>query len=353
MNSIALIRELASAFGPPGFEDDVLKIAKKYIPSKYNFEIDSMLNLTMNNTTNKPELPTILIDAHLDEVGLMVHSINENGTIAFTTLGEWVPNVLTAQKVVIKNLDNDFIIGVVSTKPPHYAHLKDEELKIQSLSIDIGASSKEEVQNYYKISPACPIVPHSEFEYFDDTNIMMSKAFDCRLGCAAVLETLDIIKDLALNVNIVGALSSQEEVGMRGAKVLASRIKPDIAIVFEGSPADDSFAASSQIQTRLKKGPMLRHIDNSMIANPRFMRFAIDIAKKNNIDLQEAVRLGGFTNAMAYSLSESATPTIVIGHPVRYAHSGNSIASLDDYKKGVALAVEIIKALNSNIISSF
>ena len=353
MESIKMIKELSMAFGAPGFEDDVLEVARKYAPKGARIVEDNTRNLYIcpKNEQN-PDLPTILVDAHSDEVGLMVRSIKENGTLTFITLGEWVPNVLPSQKVSIKNLDGELITGVVATRPPHFGG-DDEPLSVAGMVIDIGATSKEEAEMAFKVAPANPIVPQTAFEHDAIHDIMISKAFDCRLGCAAVLEVLHDIKDLQLGVNVVGALSAQEEIGMRGVKVVANRIKPDLAICFEGTPADDTFGNEHLIQTRLKHGPMLRHIDQGMVTHPRFIRFALDLAKELHIPVQEAVRTGGKTNGSYIHLSNLGVPTIVIGHPVRYVHSHNSIASLSDYKKGVRLTVEIIKAMNSKIFAGF
>ena len=352
MNSVEMIKDLATAFGAPGFEDDVLNVAEKHLPAGYSAKKDSTLNYYIHAEKQRSG-PTLLIDAHSDEVGLMVHYILPNGTIRFTPLGHWSPNVLTGQKMLIKNLDGDFITGVVASRPPHFSKGAESTPDFDNMVLDIGATSKEEVEAHYKIYTACPIVPSTEFEYFVDEDVMISKAFDCRLGCAAVLEVLNDIKGLELGVNPVGVLSAQEEIGIRGARVVANNVKPDICIAFEGTPADDTFAEPAAIQTRLKHGPMLRHIDNGMVTNPRFMRFALDTAKKSKIPFQEAVRLGGSTNGAAYHLSNLGVPTIIIGVPVRYAHSHNSIATLGDYKNSVKLAVEIIKMLNADIIARF
>lgn len=353
MESIKLIKNLATAFGPPGFEDDVVKLARLFAPAESKIVEDSLRNLYIcPKGIERPDLPTVLIDAHSDELGLMVQAIKPNGTITFTTLGDWVAHSLPSQKVSIKNLDGEFITGVVATRPPHFGQ-DSEPLSIPQMVIDIGANCGEEVTEVYKIAPACPIVPYTDFTHDVIHDVMTSKAFDCRLGCAAVLEVLHEVGDLDLGVNVVGALSSQEEIGMRGAVVVANRVKPDVAICFEGSPADDTFAEPHMIQTRLKHGPMLRHIDEGMITHPRFIRFALNLAKELHIPVQEAVRTGGKTNGMSIHLSNLGVPTIVVGLPVRYIHSHNSIASFADYKRGVQLVTEIVKSLNSEVIGGF
>lgn len=146
----------------------------------------------------------------------------------------------------------------------------------------------------------------------------------------------EIVRILALNIDYIG-----------GA------IMPDVAIVFEGCPADDTCVAGYEVQTAIKRGPMLRHIDGKMITNPRFQRFALDLCEEHNIPVQEAVRRTGATNGAAIHLSGKGVPTIVIGIPVRYAHTHYGISSFSDYQNGVKLASEILKRLDEIIIKRF
>jgi len=350
MDSILMLKELTGAFGAPGFEEDVIEVAKKYIKPCYNTSRDSLLNFYIEKE-KKDNQPVVLLDAHSDEIGLMVQAVKSDGTLVFIPLGAWVPAALYAHKVLIRNQDGDFITGVIASNMAHFGGDKEPSKGIEQMTIDVGAASKEEVIEKYKIVPGCPIVPKSEFEQIGSK--MIAKAFDDRIGCAVVLETLDKVSDTNLNVNIVGALTSQEEIGIRGAKVAANRVQPDVAICFEGAPADDTLVAPHLIQTALGKGPMLRIIDQSMVVNPRFHKFVVELAKKFDIPLQQAVRTRGGTNGGAYHLSQLGVPTIVIACPVRYAHSHNSITSVKDYENTVALTVEVVKALNEEIIKGF
>ena len=357
MDSINLLKNLTNAFGVSGFEDDVLKAAKSFVnEDKFNLSKDSVKNLYIRNKNENPNKPIVMLDAHSDEVGFMVHAIMPNGLIRFINLGGWVNNTIPAHKVCIKNSDGEYINGIVASKPPHYMSEaeKGKQLSISDMAIDVGATSYEEVVKDFKIKIGSPIVPSVNFEFNEKNGVMSGKAFDCRAGCACVLETLetlDMLSDKELAVNVVGALVSQEEVGTRGAKVTANTVKPDLAIVFEGCPADDNFADSYMIQTALKKGPMLRHIDRMMITNPAFIKYALDIAGEKNIPVQEAVREGGATNGAQIHLSENGVPVIVIGIPVRYIHTHYGYAALEDYKNSVKLAVEIIKSLNVDIVN--
>ena len=348
MDSVQLIKDLTTAFGPAGFEEDVVAVAKKYVPAGYTCERDSLMNFFMFKDAYKEKAPTVLIDAHSDEIGLMVQAVKPNGAIVFNSLGGWVPMTLLAQKMSVRNLKGELITGVIAARAPHFGGI-DEAPKLNSLILDVGATSKEEVENEYKIAPGCPVVPKVDFEIRNDT--MIAKAFDDRIGCAIVIEALGALKDSELCV--VGALSAQEEVGCRGAEVVASRVSPDFAICLEGAPADDTFAEPHMIQTRMGKGPMLRHMDGGMITNPRALRFALDVAAKEGIAVQEAVRTAGGTNGRAINLSGNGVPVVVISCPVRYAHSHHTIASLSDYKACVALTAAIVKALSAEVIQGF
>ena len=182
---------------------------------------------------------------------------------------------------------------------------------------------------------------------------MRAKAFDNRLGCVASIEVLSSLKDKNCNVNVVGAFASQEEVGLRGAQVAAYKVKPDFAIVFEGSPADDSFKDGTSAHGALRKGVQLRVVDGAMISNPRVLRFAKEIAKKKGIKYQVIAREKGSTNGGKYHISETGIPVLVLGIPTRYIHTHYSYASIDDLISAIELAKAVIEELNEDIIKSF
>ncbi|MBR3106628.1 MAG: M20/M25/M40 family metallo-hydrolase [Clostridia bacterium] len=355
MNHLEMISALSNAFGPSGFEDDVIAIARKLAPKDARLEEDSLRNLYIHRKENTGSRPVVQLDAHSDEVGFMVQAIRPNGTIKFITLGGWVNSNIPAHKVKIRTKDGSLISGVVAAKPPHFmtAEEKTKMPALDEMSIDVGASSLEEARDSFGIRIAAPVAPDVAFEYDEKHDLMIGKAFDNRLGCAAILAAMEALAGEELSVNIVGAMSSQEEMGTRGANVTARHIKPDIAIVFEGSPADDTVVESWLSQTAVHRGPMLRHIDARMITNPRFQRWTLDLAEELHIPVQEAVRTGGATNGAPIHLSNQGVPCIVIGFPVRYIHSHYGIASLADFENGVKLAVEIIRRLDAKVIGAF
>lgn len=354
METIEMIKKLSNCYGAPGFEDKVLEVVNNY-KEDLSFKRDSMMNCYLNLPQKDNNKMTIMLDGHLDEVGFMVQSISEKGLINFIPLGGWIAHNVPAHLVMIKTTENNYVKGIVTSKPPHFmtASEREKKIEISDLQIDVGATSRDEVINDFKISVGAPIVPFVNFEYNDKNGIMMGKAFDNRLGCAAVIEVLKKLRNENLPINVVGALATQEEVGTRGAQVTSNTVKPNIAIVFEGSPADDTTTDKYTMQCGLKFGPQIRHRDNSYVSHHRFITFAKEIAAKNNITYQETVRLSGGTNAGRIHLSNQGVPTLVLGIPTRYAHTHYCYASYEDFENTVNLAVEIIKKLDTNIIDSF
>ncbi len=355
--SIRLLQSLSDADGISGFEDSVVEVIKNTGSDKFEFAEDCFRNVYIehkSNTRDSKEI-TVMLDGHSDEVGFIIQSIKNNGLMKFLPVGGWIPYNAAAQKVRILNSEGHYITGIVSSKPPHFmtAEERDKPVDFNTLFIDVGASSKQEVLEIFKIQVGAPVTPDVRFEFNEVNNTMIGKAFDNRIGCACVLEVMDRLAGHNLDMNIVGAIASQEEVGTRGAVITANKIKPDLAIVFEGTPADDGFKPEDEAQSVLGQGPQIRHIDRSMITNPRLVKFAREVALENNIDFQDAVRSGGGTNGGPIHLSNNGVPTIVIGVPVRYVHTHYGIASAIDYEKCIEWARLIIEKLTKEIIHNF
>jgi len=352
---IELIKKLSDANGISGFEDEVVAIVRDEIVDVCDVYEDTLRNLYFTAKGNTGKRPKVWLDAHTDEVGFIVQYLKSNGTLGFLPVGGWVPSTILASKVRVKAACGNYISGVVASKPPHFMSAAEQGQgpKIDQMAIDVGAISKDELQDSFGIGVAAPVVPDVTCEYDEKHEMFLGKAFDCRIGVAALIETLKQLPSDELDVDIVGTFTAQEEVGLRGAKVATEMLSADIAIVFEGGPADDGIVPPDQVQNAIKKGPMLRHFDVSMINNPRFMRHALNVAKEANIPVQEAVRSGGGTNGGAIHMSKNGIPTIVITVPVRYIHSHHGFVAYHDYNEAINLAKAVIKSLNAEVISTF
>lgn len=353
MNTIKLLEKLSNLHGAPGHEDDVLEFIKDNMKN-HICERDSINNLYIKNVGERSK-PVVALDCHSDEVGFIVEGIKSNGTITFLPLGGWHITNIPAHSVVIKNFKGEYIKGVVSSKPPHFmtAEEKQRVPKMEELAIDIGTSSYEETVELYGIEVGNPVTPDVTFSYDEKIDVVRGKAFDNRLGCAIVMEIMKEIKPNELKVEAVGVISAQEEVGLRGAQVAANTIKPDFAIIFEGSPADDTFKDSFSAKGAIGKGVQFRVLDAGMVSNPKVQEFVKNIAIKNNIPFQVISRSGGSTNGGKYHTAEKSIPTVVIGIPTRYIHTHYTYASVKDYKNAITLGKKILEELSTDVIKNF
>ena len=353
--TLQMIAAISNANGVSGFEDDVVAAILPYAEQVGETKVDRMRNVFIRRKENTGSRPVVQLDAHSDEVGFMVQAICPNGTLRIIPIGGWVSHNIPAHKVWVRNRYGKYIPGLTASKPPHFMTEQERKapLDIKDITVDVGAVSREEAIEVYGIRIGEPVAPDVTFTYAEDTDLMVGKSFDCRLGCAAILKTMHELAGEELAVDIVGACASQEEVGVRGATVTAQVIQPDLAIVFEGCPADDTCVEPYMVQTAIKRGPMLRHIDARMITNPRYQRYALDLAEKLNIPVQDAVRAAGSTNGAAIHLTGRGVPTIVIGVPVRYAHTHYGVSAYADFDNAVKLACEILKRADADLIESF
>ena len=211
----------------------------------------------------------------------------------------------------------------------------------------MGARDAAEARAY-GIGLGDPVVPESSFARMHNPDLLLSKAFDDRAGLAVVIQAaLEIDKTPHPNTVIFSG-TVQEEVGTRGARAAAFSASPDLAIVVEGTPADDLPGTGRQErQAAIGSGPQIRFLDQSAILNREFIRFVIETAEKNSIPYQLAVRRQGGTDAGPIHLHESGVPTVVIGVPSRYIHTHNTILDVSDYLETLRLVLKLIETLDA------
>ncbi len=351
---IKMFGKISDAFGPSGFEEEVIRTIAGYCP-EFDIKNDAMNNLYARMPGAQADKPVFMLDAHTDECGFMVQAILDNGLLSILTLGGWSMSNLPAHSVVIRTRAGKYVKGIIIAKPVHF--MTDQErnnhnLAIETTYIDVGATCREEVIQSFGISIGDPIMPDVKFEYDPEHEICFGKAFDNRAGCACIVDTMKQLypdRD-KLPVNVVGAFAAQEEVGTRGAEVTAQIVNPDMAIVFEGSPSDDFFFSTNVSQGRMKQGVQIRRRDASYVSNPAFMEYAIELANKCGIPYQETVRRGGGTNAGKIHLTHKAVPVLVLGVPSRYVHSHYNFCAKADLEAATALACEVIRNLDAERI---
>lgn len=327
--SIQLIKELSLAKGPSGYETEVTNIIERELKDFGQIKKDKIGNTLFEIKGTSSKAKKLLFASHQDEIGFMISHILDNGLLRFVTLGGWNVNSLSSTAVDIINSENSVVFGVIGQKPIHFQSQDERPLTVEELFIDIGAKSKEDVINTFGINIGNVATPHSRFVYDEKSQSISCKAFDDRLGVAIMVE---LAKEFAVNKiedDLIFAFTVQEEVGLRGAKVLSNYVEADYAIIVEGSPADDFL--NGEGQTKMGGGAHLRIYDPSHIGSPPLISFFDSVAAENKIPVQKAVRRKGGTDAANLALSQFGLPSIVCGVAVRYAHTPYSISSLDDY----------------------
>ena len=337
--SIEIIEKLTQANGLSGNEEIIASLVESLLPLNSKIEKDAIGNLLCTIPGTKKDGSTVLCASHMDEVGFMVSDILPNGFLRLAMLGRWNTLTLPSSPVDILNTEGESIRGIIGQISPHFLK-KDAPIAvpdIEDIFVDIGALSAESVFVDYHIELGCLVTAVSPFYYNKRSGLLFSKAFDDRIGVAALIELAHKLTIYPVSSTVILAFSVQEEVGVRGASVLANYIKSDIALVVEGAPADDVPGGPQRPQTCVGKGAHVRIFDPTHIGSPKLLSFVTDVTKKNSIQIQKTVRKGGGTDAMELALAQRGIESIVVGVPVRYAHSHNGVCSLYDYQQLVSL----------------
>lgn len=329
------LKKLTLLDGPSGFEEKVRNYLKEKVGKYLQTKIDRIENLTASNE-NKGK-PKILVTAHMDEIGFIIQHITEEGFIKFTNIGGWDSRIILGMPVKI--LGNKEIVGIIGTVPPHI--LKEEEIqkpiKIEDAYIDTGLTKKE--LNDLGVDVGTYIVPYSNF--IVNKNKIFTKALDDRVGCYILSEIAKIVKEIENEVIL--AFTVQEEIGCRGAKVVAFEQNPDIAIVVECTVAGDvPYVEEYRQPTKLNEGVAITLIDKTLVSTKKLFDFAIKIAKEKEIKYQIKKPIFGATDAGSIYISRKGIPSLVISCPARYVHSSYSLTTTENIENTKNLLIEIL-----------
>ncbi|ADL12807.1 M42 family metallopeptidase [Acetohalobium arabaticum] len=320
-----LLGKLSEAVGISGAEDEVRDLIKEEV-ADYVDEVktDALGNLITYKEGN-PSLPTLLVAAHMDEIGLMITNIEKNGLLSFKPVGAVDKRILVSKQVVI---GDDKVPGVIGAKAIHLQKPAERRkpLRIKQLYIDIGAKDEQAAKKLVQIGDTATF--STKFSQLNDKTVK-GKAFDDRVGCSL------LIKLLKQNYNfpVYGIFSVQEEVGLRGAGPAVYDLEPDLALVLEGTTASDVPESKEHAySTTVGEGPALTIMDATIIPNRSLLQEIITVAEKEEIDYQFRKSTAAGTDAGRVHLSKEGIPTAVISVPVRYIHSPASMLNLDDYQ---------------------
>ena len=350
-DAISLLRELADAHSAPGFEEEVRSVFVRELNEIGEISTDGLGSVFCESG----EGPRVLVAGHMDEVAFRVQSVTPEGFIKFVALGGWWPHTLLAQRVAITTENGEKILGVVASKPPHFLPEAERSrvLSISDMFIDVGASSRADLDENYGVQIGDPVVPVSAFTAMHGDDLFMAKAFDNRVGMACTIQAAKILSRQNHPNTLIACGTVQEELGVRGATTAARKAGPDVVIVLEGTPADDTPGFSQNAaQGAVGQGVQIRLQDPTAMMNPALVDLAVKLAKKNKIPHQMAVRDSGGTDARAFQLSNLGVPTIVLGVPARYIHSHNSIIDVRDYLAMLDLTVALVDNLHQEQVNA-
>lgn len=269
----------------------------------------------------------VMLCAHMDEIGLIASSVTDNGFIKFKTVGGFDPRILISKRVVIGDKK---INGIIGYKAVHLQDKAEREtaVKAKSLYIDIGAKNKKDAEK--KVSLGDYIAFDSEYKEFGD-NLIKAKALDDRAGCAILMYLLS--EPIQYDFDLYVVFTVQEEVGLRGAKICAYSIAPDLAIVLESTTCSDVYGIEPQdYSTVLGGGVALSIIDGRTSYDKELTHFIHDLAIKNNVKVQYKKGATGGNDAGAIHLAHGGIKTAALSLPARYIHSPASVISKEDYK---------------------
>lgn len=320
-----LLKKLLETFGPSGNEETIREVIREEVKDYVDeIKVDALGNLI---AIKKGKGKKIMVASHMDEIGIMVSSIDENGFLRFTNIGGVSPFTSLYQRVFFAN----GTLGVVGMEK--LDEMKD--LTLSKMFIDIGANSKEEAMKKINIGDvACFYTP-----FVQNDDYIMSKALDDRIGCYVSIEALKALKDCPNEVYFV--FTVQEEVGLRGAKTAAYGIDPDMGIALDVTGTGDTPKCRT-MEVKMGKGAAIKVKDNSVLAHPQVKNLMIETAKENNIAYQLEILEFGGTDSGAIHLTRSGVPSGVISLPCRYVHSPSEMVSVKDVEGAVELLTKIL-----------
>lgn len=332
------LKQLSELNGVSGNEKAVRDYIIENIENKVDsYRVDKIGNLVAHKKSKANPVPKVVLSAHMDEVGLFITEITSEGYLKFQTVGYIDVNILVSKPIII----NNNIYGVIGSKAIHLQ--KPEERKqsflIDQLYIDIGASSKEEAEQHVKLGDYAAFT--TTFETFG-SGFWKGKALDDRAGCAVIMELLT--KDFSCDLATV--FTVQEELGLRGSKVISNSLEADLAIVIETTSAmdiQDNYRENWIVE--LGQGPACSLMDQATIYNPNLIKKTVELAERNAIPIQLRQGTAAANDAGNIHLAGIGIPTITISIPCRYIHSMSSVIAQTDYDN----CLDLLNCILNNI----
>ena len=331
------LKELCLIPGLSGYEDNV----RKYLQQQLNLiNLKSTTDIFGNLTCTLPgddNSPSVMLFAHMDQLGFIVKKIEEDGFIRVERLGGVPEKALASQEVVIQTKKGNYINALIGNKSHHATSVEEryEVISYKDLFVDTGFSNKKEVVNN-GIDIGSPITYAPYFKEIGP-NCLAGTAVDDRAGCAVVLGVANQLKDIDKRPTVHLVFSVQEEFNLRGVLPVAQTLKPDIAIQIDLMLSSDTPDMQLNGNVYLGQGPCMsmysfhgRGTLNGLIPHPKMVKLFEEISKKNKINLQRSATSGILTDSSYVQMIDKGIASIDIGFPMRYSHSSKEVCDFRD-----------------------
>ena len=345
-SSIAFLKRLLDTPGPSGFESAPAKVWRDEARAFADVTNDVAGNSMA--TVNAGGAPTIMLAGHIDEIGLIITYIDDDGFLYISGIGGWDPQVLVGQRLRIMGRNGD-VIGVVGKKPIHLIKVEDRKKAslMTDLWVDIGAASREDAERLVSVGDA-GVIDSKTVDF--PNSLIASRSVDDRIGAFIVLEALRRYAEQPGSARVVAVATTQEEIAYHGggARVSATRIGPQMALVVDVTHATDYPTADKKEHGhhKLGGGPVLTR---GSIISPVVFALLRDVATR--LTMPYTVHAAGgesWTDADAIHVAREGVATGLISIPNRYMHSPNEVVSLEDLDRAAALIAETCRSVSSD-----
>jgi len=323
----SLIKKLVEAVGPSGYEGAVRDLVKAEVAKLADdVRVDALGNLIVRKGKQRSDGLRIMLSAHLDEIGLIVTHVDENGFVRFTSIGGVYPRTLFGGRV-------QFLNGAAGVIGGEKVDSADKVHALDKLFIDVGAANKAD----------CPVkvgdLAIFERPMIDLGKRLVAKSMDDRIAVAVLIETLRKLENSPHEIYFV--FSTQEEVGSRGATTAAYGIDPDLGLAVDVTATGDT-PKGTRMAVKLGGGPAVKVRDAGMLSDPRVVRWMSDTAETAKIPYQLEVLEGGTTDARPIQLTRAGVPVGCLSIPCRYIHSPSEMVDYSDVQNSVRLLVALL-----------
>lgn len=336
-----LIRRLAPVYGPSGREElvrkEIIDIVK---PLADEVSVDAMGNvIALLRGTGGDGARRVMVSTHMDEIGLIVTHIDDDGFLRFAPIGGIGPATLIGQQVVFE----DGTVGSVGTEKMDGP----KDIQMDKMFIDIGATSKEEAEKYVRVGSCAAYMR----DVARSGSRLIGKAMDDRVGCVVAIETMYQLKAQPSPNDVYFVFSVQEEVGLRGARTSAYAIDPDVAIAVDVTATGDT-PNSMRLNMKLGAGTAIKVKDNSLITHGGLRRLLVETADEEGIPYQMEVLPFGGTDAGAIHLTRTGVPSGVLSIPTRYLHTPAEMVDLSDVAATADLLTAALRRNMDSVVST-